>query len=60
MDKHTTFLIGLILLAVFVIADGIWVIFAPPRDDEVQALALVAIGIFMLLVGWQISRRSEN
>jgi hypothetical protein len=57
MDTHKVFLIGLALLAVFVIADGIWVIFSPPAGDEVQAYALVVIGIFMLIIGYQISKR---
>lgn len=59
MDSHKIFLIGLVLLAIFVIADGIWVIVTLPRDDEVQAFALVAIGIFMILIGYHISRRDR-
>jgi hypothetical protein len=57
MDTHKVFLVGLALLAVFVIADGIWVIISPPAGDEMQAYALVVIGIFMLIIGYQISKR---
>ena len=60
MDSHKIFLIMLVFLALFVIVDGIWVLFSPPREDEMQAWGLVAIGIFMLLVGWHISKRKSS
>lgn len=59
MDSHKVFLVGLVLLAMFVIADGIWVLAEPPAGDEVQAVALVVIGIFMLLIGYHISKRKS-
>jgi|GEM_PF-1926681 hypothetical membrane protein len=58
MDTHKIFRIGLVLLALFVIIVGIWVYVTPPVNDEPQAYALVAIGIFMILIGYQISRRN--
>lgn len=60
MDKHKAFMIGLILLALFVIAAGIGVILTPPLEDEPQALALVAIGFFMLIIGYDISQRQTS
>ena len=57
MESHKIFRIGLVLLALFVIIVGIWVFTTPPIGDEPQALALFAIGVFMILIGYQISRR---
>jgi uncharacterized sodium:solute symporter family permease YidK len=34
-------------IALFVIADGVYVFFMPPGGDEPQGLALIAIGIFI-------------
>ncbi len=60
MDSHhKLFLAGLVLLAIFVIADGIWVFATPPAGDEPQAYALVAIGIFMILAGLYIAGRND-
>ena len=60
MDTHKVFLAGLVLLALFVMADGIWVLVAPPTGDEMQAYALVAIGIFMLAIGYHIAQRDRS
>jgi hypothetical protein len=60
MDTHKAFMIGLVLLAIFVIAVGIWVVVTPPLADEPQALALVAIGFFMLIIGYDISQRPTS
>jgi hypothetical protein len=60
MDSHKVFLVGLVVLAVIVIADGIWVVLTPPVNDEPQAYALVAIGIFMLLIGYSIAQRNTG
>jgi hypothetical protein len=60
MDTHKLFLAGLILLALFVIVDGLWVLVAPPAGDEFQAYGLVVIGIFMLLVGYHIPKRDKT
>ncbi|NMB79419.1 MAG: hypothetical protein GYA23_10050 [Methanomicrobiales archaeon] len=59
MDKHNLFMIGLVLLAVFVIADGIWVVMTPPVGDELQAYGLVAVGAFMLLIGYYLGERRD-
>jgi hypothetical protein len=34
-------------IALFVIANGVYVFFMPPNGDEPQGLALIAIGIFI-------------
>ena len=34
-------------IALFVIANGVYVFFMPPGGDEPQGLALIAIGIFI-------------
>jgi hypothetical protein len=34
-------------IALFVIANGVYVFFMPPAGDEPQGLALIAIGIFI-------------
>jgi hypothetical protein len=60
MDSHKVFLVGLALLAVIVIVDGIWVVLTPPFNDEPQAYALVAIGFFMLLIGYSIAQRNPG
>jgi hypothetical protein len=60
MDSHKVFLVMLVILALFVIVDGIWVIISPPAGDELQAVALVVIGIFMLLVGYHIAERKSS
>jgi hypothetical protein len=60
MDKHRVFVIGLLFLALVVIGAAVWTIFTPPFGDEVQSYALVAIGVFMLIIGYDISRRKPN
>jgi hypothetical protein len=60
MNKHTVFVTGLVLLAIFVIGAAIWVIVYPPLQDEMQAYALVAIGIFMLIIGYELSKRKPE
>ena len=60
MDSHKVFVIGLALLAIFVIGDAILVILSPPIGDELQAYAFVVIGIFMLLIGYYIAKRDRN
>jgi hypothetical protein len=60
MDPHKLFLIEVLLLAVFVIVAGIWIVLTPPINDEPQAYALVAIGIFMVLIGYTIAQRKPN
>jgi len=61
MDRHIVFLIGLVLLALFVIGSAIWVIITPPLGDEPQSYALIAIGVFMLVIGYTIAQlKPEN
>lgn len=60
MDKHNIFVAGLILLALFVIGTAVWVIITPPLGDEVQSYALVAAGVFMLIIGYHISQRKPE
>jgi uncharacterized membrane protein len=60
MNKHTVFVIGLVLLAIFVIGAAIWVIVSPPLEDEMQAYALVAVGIFMLIIGYDLAKRKPE
>jgi uncharacterized membrane-anchored protein len=60
MDTHKIFLIGIVLLALFVIVDATWVLVEPPAGDEVQAIGLIIIGIFMLFIGYHISKRKKS
>jgi hypothetical protein len=57
MDSHKVFMIGLVILALFVIGDAILVIITPPTGDELQAYAFIVIGIFMLFIGYDIAKR---
>ena len=60
MDSHKVFLIGLAILALFVIGDAILVILTPPIGDELQAYAFIVIGIFMLFIGYDIAKRGRS
>lgn len=57
MHEHKVFVIGLAILALVVIGAAVWTIITPPIGDEEQAYALVAIGIFMLIIGYHLSQR---
>ena len=46
----TSLLIEGCVIGLFVIADGIWVVVTPPYGDEPQGYAIIAIGIFILLL----------
>jgi hypothetical protein len=49
-------------IALFVIANGVYVFFMPPVGDEPQGLALIAIGIFipvLVLLMAKIEERHE-
>ena len=39
-----------IIISLFVIANGIYVVAFPPVSDEPQGYAIIAIGIFILIV----------
>ena len=56
MDSVT--IIGSII-ALFVILNGIYVITYPPSGDELQGYALIAIGIFIILMSWQMGKCRE-
>ncbi|MFZ1128738.1 hypothetical protein [Methanoregula sp.] len=38
------------IIGLFVILDGIYVIVFPPYGDEAQGYAIIAIGVFIILV----------
>ncbi len=44
------------IVGIFVILNGLWVITMPPTGDEPQGYAIVAIGFFMLLLLFSLSR----
>ncbi len=46
----TSLLVEGCIIGLFVIADGIWVVLTPPYGDEPQGYAIIAIGIFILLL----------
>ncbi|MCK9581167.1 MAG: hypothetical protein M0Q92_12090 [Methanoregula sp.] len=46
-------------LALFVIANGIWVAFMPPFGDEPVGFAIIAIGIFIPIITFSVARMSE-
>jgi len=48
------------IIGSFVILDGIWVAIAPPYGDEPQGYAIVAIGIFILLLTYELVRRNAR
>jgi len=47
---------GSIILALCVIAASTWVLVMPPAGDEIQGMVLMAIGFFMLVVVYYITR----
>jgi hypothetical protein len=48
------------IIALFVILDGISVILFPPAGDELQGYALIAIGIFIILMSWQMGQTCQQ
>ncbi len=51
---------GSIILALCVIVASIWVLLTPPAADEIQGIALMAIGFFMLAVVYYIMRLEKK
>jgi len=51
---------GSIILALCVIVASIWVIIMPPVGDDMQGIALMAIGFFMLIVVYYIMRLEQK
>jgi hypothetical protein len=47
-------------IALFVIANGVYVYFMPPTGDEPQGLAIIAIGIFIPILVLFIARIEER
>lgn len=52
--KVICFFVGL-----FVIANGIWVVYMPPYGDEPVGLAIIAVGIFIPILTIFVARKSE-
>jgi len=44
------------IIGLFVIANGIYVVAFPPINDEPQGYAIIAIGIFIILVSYHFNR----
>ena len=44
------------IIGLFVIANGIYVVAFPPVNDEPQGYAIIAIGIFIILVTLHLNR----
>jgi hypothetical protein len=53
--KVICFFVGL-----FVIANGIWVVYMPPFGDEPVGLAIIAVGIFIPILTILVARKSER
>lgn len=52
--KVICFFVGL-----FVIANGIWVVYMPPFGDEPVGLAIIAVGIFIPILTIFVARKSD-
>jgi len=48
------------MIALFVIANGIWVVLTPPLGDEPQGYAIIAVGIFIPLITLYIARMDDR
>ncbi len=48
------------LIAIYVIANGIWVVLMPPFGDEPQGYAIIAVGLFIPLITFSIARIDER
>ena len=48
------------LIALFVIANGIWVILMPPLGDEPQGYAIIAVGLFIPLITLYVARMDDR
>jgi ABC-type uncharacterized transport system permease subunit len=47
-------------IALFVIANGIWVAFMPPFGDEPVGYAIIAVGIFIPLITLHVAKLGES
>ena len=53
--KVICFFVGL-----FVIANGIWVVYMPPYGDEPVGIAIIAVGIFIPIITYSVAKMSEH
>ncbi|HEX3002174.1 MAG TPA: hypothetical protein VHN82_07395 [Methanoregula sp.] len=60
METNQLVRYGSIVLALCVIIASIWVLVTPPIGDDAQAIALMAIGFFMLAVVYYIMRLEQK
>ncbi|MFA5221114.1 MAG: hypothetical protein WC391_02365 [Methanoregula sp.] len=49
-----------IVIALFIIINGIWVYFMPPSGDEPVAFAIIAMGIFIPILTFYIAGIEER
>jgi hypothetical protein len=49
-----------IFIALFVIANGIWIAVMPPFGDEPTGYAIIAIGLFIPLITFYIAKKDED
>jgi Mg2+ and Co2+ transporter CorA len=49
-----------IILGILIVADGIYVAAFPPANDEPQGYAIIAIGIFIILIILHLNNRAED
>jgi len=48
-----------IFVGIFVIANGIWVVYMPPFGDEPVGLAIIAVGIFIPILTIVVAKKNE-
>ncbi len=46
-------------IALFVIANGAWVVYMPPFGDEPVGYAIIAVGIFIPIIVLSVARMGE-
>ena len=49
-----------IFIALFVIANGVWVAYMPPYGDEQVGYAIIAVGIFIPIIVLYVARLGER
>lgn len=47
-------------IALFVIVNGAYVVYMPPGGDEAQGIAIIAVGFFIVIAVFWISRMQER
>jgi hypothetical protein len=47
-------------IALFVITNGIWVVYMPPYGDEPVGCAIIAIGIFIPIITHYVAKLEES